>query len=114
VRGVPRTEIVADELRRLAQEAQRAVADGVDATRAWLATPNGRRFRQVTARVLLVATPFVFRHRFFRSTWTGRLIELTGGTAVLIKLAEAIRDWDPELQPTSVVEVGEAAPRRRA
>ena len=40
--------------------------------------------------------PLLFRHRFFRSTWPGRIIELAGGAALLIKLAEAIRDWEPE------------------
>jgi hypothetical protein len=88
--------MVTDELRRLAAEAQRAVSEGVEQTRAWLVTPSGRRFRAITARVLLVATPLVFRHRFFRYTWVGRIIELTGGAALLIKLAEIIRDWEPE------------------
>ena len=101
---------LADDLSRLAYEAQRAVAGGVDQTRAWLATPNGRRFRQVLARGLLVASPLLFRHRFFRATWTGRIIELAGGAALLVKLAEAIRDWEPE--QATVVDVGEAAPRR--
>ena len=87
-------ETVGDEVRRLAEEAQKALMQGVDQTRAWLATENGRRFRQ--ARALLVATPLVFRHRFFRSTWTGRILELAGGAALLIKVAEAIRDWEPE------------------
>ena len=85
-----------DELSRLASEAQKAVTDGVDQTRAWLATPNGRRFRQIVARTLLVASPLLFRHRFFRASWTGRIIELAGGAAILVKLAEAIRDWEPE------------------
>jgi len=89
-------ETVGDEVRRLADEAQKALMQGVDQTRAWLATENGRRFRQIVARALLVATPLVFRHRFFRSTWTGRILELAGGAALLIKVAEAIRDWEPE------------------
>jgi len=89
-------ETVGDEVRRLAEEAQKALMQGVDQTRAWLATENGRRFRQIVARALLVATPLVFRHRFFRSTWTGRILELAGGAALLIKVAEAIRDWEPE------------------
>jgi len=89
-------DTMGEDLSRLAAEAQRAMAQGVEQTRAWLATPNGRRFREITARVLLVASPLLFRHRFFRSTWVGRIIELTGGAALLIKLAEAIRDWEPE------------------
>jgi hypothetical protein len=89
---------LAGELSHLAAEAQKAVADGVEQTRAWLGSPNGRRFRQIMARVLLVASPLLFRHRFFRATWTGRIIELAGGAALLVKVAEAIRDWEPEPQ----------------
>ncbi len=71
----------------------------MDRAEAWLATPAGRRFRKRAARVILVGTPLLFRHRFFRSTWPGRIIELTGGAALLVKLAEAIRDWEPSPGP---------------
>ena len=96
VRIVAMRESAREEVRRLAEEAQKALSEGVDQTRAWLGSENGRRFRQITARVLLVTAPLLFRHRFFRSTWPGRIIELAGGAALLIKLAEAIRDWEPE------------------
>jgi hypothetical protein len=88
-------ESPATELKRLAAEAEQALADGVDRARAWLATPEGRRFRQNAARVLIVASPLILRMRFLRATPLGRLIEVAGGTAILIKLAEALRDWEP-------------------
>jgi hypothetical protein len=89
-------ESPADELRRLADDAQRAAVHGVEQLRAWLATPAGRRFRKNAARVLLLASPLLFRARFFRVHPLGRLIELAGGATLVIKLAETIREWEPE------------------
>jgi hypothetical protein len=88
-------ESPAAEIKRLAEEAERAFAGGVDRARAWLATPEGRRFRQNAARVLIVASPLILRMRFLRATPFGRLIEIAGGAAILIKVAEALRDWEP-------------------
>ena len=107
---VPSSEVVTTEMRRLATEAQRALAQGADQARTWLATPSGRQFRSVAARVLLVATPLVFRSRFFRYTWPGRIIELAGGAALLIKLAEIIRDWEPDEYPQVVETTGTRHP----
>ncbi len=72
------------EARRLLAEAQEALSAGADELGAWLATPQGRRFRQIFARVLLVSSPLLFRMRFFRATPLGRLIEFAGGTAIII------------------------------
>lgn len=91
-------DAAAEGLRSLAA-AEHVLSQGVDRAEAWLATPAGRRFRKNAARVILVATPLLFRHRFFRSTWPGRIIELAGGAALLAKVAEAIRDWEPEVGP---------------
>ncbi len=88
-------DAAAEGLRSLALEAERVLGDGVDRAEEWLASPAGRQFRKNAARVVLVASPLLFRHRFFRATWPGRLIELAGGAALLVKLAEAIRDWEP-------------------
>ncbi len=98
------------EARRLLAEAQQAVSGGTDQLRAWLASPQGRRFRQIFARVLLLSSPLLFRTRFFRITPLGRLIEFAGGAAVLIKVAEAIRDWEPGALPRVVTTTGTVRP----
>ncbi|MDP9343831.1 MAG: hypothetical protein M3Q23_17425 [Actinomycetota bacterium] len=97
-------DAAAEGLRSLAAELEHVVSQGADRAEAWLTSPAGRRFRKNAARAVLIGTPLLFRHRFFRYTWTGRLIELAGGAALLIKLAEAIRDWEPELSPGSSAE----------
>jgi hypothetical protein len=66
----------------------------MEEARAWLASPAGRRFRAITARGLLVATPFVLRHPFFK-TPVGRAISVTGAAALVTKAAERFRDWEP-------------------
>jgi hypothetical protein len=71
-----------------------AVDDGVDEVRKWLATPQGRFLRSLAARLLIVSVPLIVRHTFFR-TPIGRVVELAGGAAILIKLAELLRDWEP-------------------
>ena len=47
---------------------------------------------------------------FFRYTWPGRIIELAGGAAIVIKLAELIRDWEPDEYPQVVDTTGTRHP----
>lgn len=61
----------------------------------FLASPAGERFRRRAAWFLIVALPFVFRVPRLRRHWAIRLLELAGGAAVLTRLGEAIRDWQP-------------------
>jgi hypothetical protein len=83
------------ELRRRFADLEAALGRGVDEARLWLATPTGRRVRALAARLLIMSAPLVLRHPFFK-TPVGRLVELAGGAALLIKVAELVRDWDPE------------------
>jgi hypothetical protein len=94
---VTRTRSTAREARRLAGELEAALERGVDEARAWLASPAGRRFRAITARGLLLATPLVLRHPFFK-TPLGRAISVTGAAALVTKAAERFRDWEPLAQ----------------
>ncbi len=82
-------------LGRLFRQAEQALDRSVDEARAWLGTPAGRRVRRLAARLLILGAPVVARHPFFK-TPVGRLVELAGGAALLIKVAETIRDWEPE------------------
>jgi hypothetical protein len=82
------------ELGRLLGSLGGAVERGTDQTRAFLASPTGRRVRTITASGLLLATPMILRHPFFR-TPLGRAIELGGAAALIAKGATVIRDWEP-------------------
>lgn len=83
------------DLRGWLREAERALDRGIDEAEAWLATPTGRRIRALAAQLLIVSAPVMLRHPFFR-TPIGRLVQVAGGAALLVRVAEAIRDWEPE------------------
>jgi hypothetical protein len=99
------------EGQKLFAEAREVLGSGAEALRVWLATPQGRRFRQLFARMLIVSSPLIFRMKLMKASPVGRLIEFAGGAAVLIKLAEIIRDWEPDSFPKVVDTSGT---RRRA
>ena len=108
MRQIPERAI--DEATRLFSEAREILGSGAEQLRDWLATPEGRRFRQLVARGLLVGSPLIFRFRFFRATPIGRLVEFARGAAVLIKLAEIIRDWEPDTFPRVIDTSGTRRP----
>jgi hypothetical protein len=78
-----------DDLRRAALE---AVGD----IRAYLASPEGQRLRSRVASGLVIAAPVLARLPLMRVSRLGRLVGMAGGAALIVKLAELIRDWEPE------------------
>ncbi len=89
-RALPTTE----EIRQLGRELEDAVVGGVDEAMAWLDSPRGRRYRALAARGLVLAAPMILKHPFFR-TPVGKVVALAGGAALVEKVADAIRDWEP-------------------
>ena len=83
------------DVARWGREFQDALDRGADEARAWLASPQGRRFRIIVAQALIVSAPVILRHPIFK-TPAGRLVEIAGGAAVVAKVAELLRDWEPE------------------
>jgi len=68
----------------------------------FLDSPAGRRLRNVLAGAVIVSVPLIMRIPGLKRSPLGRLVVMTGGGAILVGLAEAIRDW----------ERSEASPRR--
>lgn len=68
---------------------------GMEEVRVYLASPEGRELRRRIAQVAVIAAPLLFRMRFFRSSPVGRVLGLVGGAALVVKAAEALRDWEP-------------------
>jgi uncharacterized protein (DUF1501 family) len=85
---------VTAELTQLVDALEVAVERGAEQTRAFLASPAGRRVRSLTASGLLLATPMILRHPFFR-TPLGRAIEIGGAAALIARGAAILRDWEP-------------------
>ena len=79
----------------LIDEVADRVSEGVEQLRAYLATPEGQELRRRIAQFAVIAAPLLFRMRFFRATPLGRVLGMVGGAALVVKLAEALRDWEP-------------------
>jgi hypothetical protein len=60
----------------------------------FLDSPPGRRLRRIVATGLIVSVPLVMRIPGLRRSPIGRVVELVGGAALVVRLAEAIRDWE--------------------
>ena len=78
-----------DELRRTALE---AIGD----IRSYLASPEGQRLRSRVASGLVIAAPVLARLPWMRASRLGRLVGMAGGAAIIVKLADLIRDWEPD------------------
>jgi hypothetical protein len=72
---------------------------------AFLGTETGRRLRRALAAGVIVGAPLIFRSPGLRRYPLFRALELAGGVALVIKLAEALRDWEPENPRPIVLEV---------
>lgn len=74
----------------------------VQEIQALMASETGRRLRRLLAGGVILAAPLIFRSPGLRRYPLFRALELIGGVALVIKLAEALRDWEPE-DPTPIV-----------
>ena len=77
----------------------RVLPEAIERRRAtglrFLGSPAGERWRHRTAWLLVVGLPLVFRIPVLRKHWAIRLLELAGGAAILVKLGDAVRTWQP-------------------
>ena len=62
--------------------------------REFLHTPAGRKFRRYLAGGLILTAPLLFRIPGLRRLPFIRVLEAIGGAALLVKMAEALRDWE--------------------
>jgi hypothetical protein len=67
-----------------------------DEVLAFLESPSGKRLRKTLATGLIVSVPLIMRIPGLRKTFVGRAVEMVGGAALVMKLAELIRDWERE------------------
>jgi hypothetical protein len=82
--------MTANDLRALGDRVG-STADGV---LEFLESPAGRRLRRSLATGLLVSVPLVMRIPGLRRSPIGRAVELAGGAAIVVRVAELIRDWE--------------------
>lgn len=82
--------------RDLARELEQEARTLLEEVRAFLASPEGQRLRAAVATGLIVAAPIISRLPVFQASRLGRLIGLAGGTALIVKVAHMIRDWEAQ------------------
>jgi len=74
----------------------RAIAgEALEEAKRLAASEQGQRIRHMVATGLIVAAPAVVSIPVVRRTRLGRMIELAGGAALVVTIAEKIRDWNP-------------------
>ena len=61
----------------------------------FLASDAGRMLRRAVAAGLVIGVPILMRIPVMRRHPLLRWLELLGGVALIVKLAEAMRDWEP-------------------
>ena len=79
-----------ERIKHLAERADIAADELLE----FLDSPAGRRLRNVLAGAVIVSVPLVMRIPGLRRSPLGRIVAMTGGSAILIGIAEAIRDWE--------------------
>jgi hypothetical protein len=60
----------------------------------FLSSPAGRRVRGLLAGAIIVTAPAIFRIPGLRRYPLIRALELLGGAALIVRFAEALRDWE--------------------
>jgi hypothetical protein len=60
----------------------------------FLSSPAGRRMRGVLAGAIIVTAPLIFRIPGLRRYPLIRALEFIGGAALIVRFAEALRDWE--------------------
>lgn len=85
-------------LRRVGNRVQISVQD----IQALMGSETGRKLRRLIAGGVIVTAPLLFRSPGLRRYPLFRALELIGGVALVVKLAEALRDWEPE-NPSPIV-----------
>jgi hypothetical protein len=90
-------------------EGLRRVGDRLEVTvqevEDFLDSPGGRRLRRLLAGAAIVGAPLLFRLPLLKRSPLLRALELAGGAALLVKFAEALRDWEPTARRAIVIDV---------
>jgi hypothetical protein len=90
-----------EELRRIGDRIEVAIED----VEKFLDSPAGRRLRRLLAGAAIVGAPLLFRLPAMKRFPLLRVLELAGGAALVVKFAEALRDWEPTSRRPIVLDV---------
>jgi hypothetical protein len=77
----------------------------------FLDSPAGRRARRILAATAIVTAPLLFRIPGLKRYPLLRALEIAGGAALVVKFAEALRDWEPGVRRPVVIDVPDRTDR---
>jgi hypothetical protein len=86
---------VAESRQGLIDNVLETATDVFDASRAYLASEEGKELRQRVAAAIIIAAPLLSELPVWRRTPVARFVRAASVTTLLVKGAEWIRDWDP-------------------
>jgi hypothetical protein len=95
------TDQVADAVMRAAENAMDTAGELAESARTYLASEEGRELRRKLATAVIVGLPLISELPLFRRTPIGRVMRTAALGALVIKGAEWLRDWEPEVVTTT-------------
>lgn len=69
---------------------------GIETALTYLASPRGKELRTKLAMGVITVAPLIARSPAVRRNPVLRLLGVAGAAAVVVKVAEAVRDWEPQ------------------
>jgi hypothetical protein len=92
----------ADSIGDIAVDLRESVEGAVDDVLTYMASPRGKDLRSKLSMGVIAVAPVIARAPIVRRHPILRLLGVAGFATLLVKLAEAVRDWEPEQAKPSV------------
>jgi hypothetical protein len=93
----PRAEpAIPDRVLSALDDAARAASNLAQAGREYLSTEQGKEVRRRLATALMIAAPILGELPVLRRTAVGRVLRFAGMSALVVRGAEWLRDWEPQ------------------
>jgi hypothetical protein len=93
---------LADSIGDTAVQLRESMESAVNDVVAYLASPRGKDLRSKLSMGVIAVAPVIARAPIVRRHPILRLLGVAGFATLLVKLAEAVRDWEPENTKPSV------------
>lgn len=94
----PPASSVLEQIGDVAESVRDDVQKAVEDLLTYLASPRGKELRGRLAMGLIALAPAIARAPGLRRHPLFRLLGVAGAATLLVRVGEAIRDWEPELQ----------------
>lgn len=87
---------LADSIGEIAVDLRDSVEGALNDAMTYLASPRGKDLRAKLSMGVIAVAPVIARSPIVRRHPVLRLLGVAGLATVLVKVAEAVRDWEPQ------------------